>query len=353
MADFTKNYNLEKPAQTDFYNVEVQNSNMEKIDNAIAAAGANPEMEQQVSDIHSRVGTTGDTGGTATSGTLFGKLNAILKQFLDNWTVTRATKLDELTKIGGATDTDGTLTSGTIFGKLNTILNLTGNVEDLVFAGLFGEYVEYTEPGIYNLAVPPKVNQIKVTACGGGGGGGTGYYSSTGLSAGGAGGGGAAAISNVLYNVTGGKTIRVVVGKGGVGGITTSDNEKIKGEAGSSTVIGSVVTLPGGGGANYGNKIGTSGGTGGGAGGSGYNSYASPGLPTAGEDGLAPGGKKTSTSAFSGGGGGGSLGSGADAPASKNSGYPGYRGSGGSGSFGSSNRGGDGGDGYVKIEWVV
>ncbi len=38
MADFTANYNLEKPAQSDFYNVEVQNKNMDKIDAALAGA---------------------------------------------------------------------------------------------------------------------------------------------------------------------------------------------------------------------------------------------------------------------------------------------------------------------------
>ena len=38
MADFTASYNLEKPAQSDFYNVEVQNRNMDKIDVALAGA---------------------------------------------------------------------------------------------------------------------------------------------------------------------------------------------------------------------------------------------------------------------------------------------------------------------------
>jgi len=38
MAEFTTNYNLEKPAQNEFYNVEVQNQNMDKIDAALAGA---------------------------------------------------------------------------------------------------------------------------------------------------------------------------------------------------------------------------------------------------------------------------------------------------------------------------
>lgn len=38
MAEFTTNYNLEKPTQNEYYNIEVQNQNMEKIDEGIAEA---------------------------------------------------------------------------------------------------------------------------------------------------------------------------------------------------------------------------------------------------------------------------------------------------------------------------
>ncbi len=38
MAEFTALYNLEKPAQNEFYNVEVQNQNMDKIDAGLAEA---------------------------------------------------------------------------------------------------------------------------------------------------------------------------------------------------------------------------------------------------------------------------------------------------------------------------
>lgn len=49
-------------------------------------------VNRNVSDIHSRVGTTTDTGGTATAGTLFGKLNTILAA----WTAARAAKIDNI-----------------------------------------------------------------------------------------------------------------------------------------------------------------------------------------------------------------------------------------------------------------
>ena len=39
MPDFTKNLRLEKPLEEEFYNIEVQNRNMDKIDTAISAKG--------------------------------------------------------------------------------------------------------------------------------------------------------------------------------------------------------------------------------------------------------------------------------------------------------------------------
>ena len=36
MPDYTPNYNLEQPFQEEYYNVDVQNQNMEKIDAALA-----------------------------------------------------------------------------------------------------------------------------------------------------------------------------------------------------------------------------------------------------------------------------------------------------------------------------
>lgn len=39
MANYTNNYNLEKPLQPEFYNVDVFNGNADKIDNAIKTEG--------------------------------------------------------------------------------------------------------------------------------------------------------------------------------------------------------------------------------------------------------------------------------------------------------------------------
>ncbi|WP_313524792.1 hypothetical protein [Anaerotignum sp.] len=78
MAEFTTNYNLEKPAQNEFYNVDVQNQNMDKIDQILAEGGNNPQLELDVAEIKQRLGQTGDTGGNETAGTSMAKLNAVL-----------------------------------------------------------------------------------------------------------------------------------------------------------------------------------------------------------------------------------------------------------------------------------
>lgn len=46
--------------------------------------------------VDTKIGATTDTGGTTTAGGIFAKLNAILQQFLSNWTVARAEKIDTI-----------------------------------------------------------------------------------------------------------------------------------------------------------------------------------------------------------------------------------------------------------------
>lgn len=79
MTTYTENYNLEMPDQNDFYNIDVQNQNMQKIDTALAAAGNNPELEGNVAGLVEKIGTTTDVGGSNTTGSVMGKLNALLK----------------------------------------------------------------------------------------------------------------------------------------------------------------------------------------------------------------------------------------------------------------------------------
>lgn len=79
MATYTENYNLEMPDQNDFYNIDVQNQNMQKIDTALAAAGNNPELEGNVAGLVEKIGTTTDVGGSSSAGSTMAKLNALLK----------------------------------------------------------------------------------------------------------------------------------------------------------------------------------------------------------------------------------------------------------------------------------
>ena len=55
--------------------------------------------KQTLDDVHSKVGATNNTGGTASAGTIFGKLNAIITSIASHvaaWTATRAAKVDNL-----------------------------------------------------------------------------------------------------------------------------------------------------------------------------------------------------------------------------------------------------------------
>ena len=55
--------------------------------------------KQTLDDVSAKVGATNNTGGSATSGTVFGKLNAIISgiaSFVENWTAARAAKVDNL-----------------------------------------------------------------------------------------------------------------------------------------------------------------------------------------------------------------------------------------------------------------
>ena len=55
--------------------------------------------KQTLDEVNSKVGQTSNTGGTASAGTVFGKLNAIISSiasFVANWTAARAAKVDNI-----------------------------------------------------------------------------------------------------------------------------------------------------------------------------------------------------------------------------------------------------------------
>ena len=77
MANYTTNYNLERPEQNDFYNVDVQNQNMQKIDQAIKEAGNNEELEGNVAEIVNVVNTIDTKIGTS-SKSVFDSIASVL-----------------------------------------------------------------------------------------------------------------------------------------------------------------------------------------------------------------------------------------------------------------------------------
>jgi hypothetical protein len=94
-------------------------------------------------NVNTNVGGTGDSGASSSAGTLFGKLNKIISDiatFVGNWTATRAgyidtikTNTDRLTSaratkidnIGATGDTGGTASAGTVMAKLNALVSNT------------------------------------------------------------------------------------------------------------------------------------------------------------------------------------------------------------------------------------
>ena len=209
----------------------------------------------------------------------------------------------------------------------------------------------FTSNGIFT--VPAGVTKILVTACGGGAGGGGAGWECTG-----AGGNGGACIIREPFSVTPGQTIGIIIGIGGAGGSNgTSSYGGDSGKAGTATIIGSLVTLPGGDAGNTYWAPGLNANVGAGRGGCGR--YPSSNFSISSEDG---GKGARGTGGFGtyfypdkpiGGGGGGSYGNGGSgaydsSPATK----PGYGGGGGGGNVTSSSSGpSDGGNGIVIIEW--
>lgn len=150
------------------------------------------------------------------------------------------------TKIGETDDTVGSNKAGSVMGKLNTIYNL-----------LMGGLVVYDEPGTYEWTVPAGITKIKVSGCGAGAGAGGAIVRDKTVASerltviGGSGGGAGACIVEKEYTVTPGTKMTIKVGKKGVGGkgknagtsLGTKGNDGTDGE---STIIGELITLPGG-----------------------------------------------------------------------------------------------------------
>lgn len=269
-----------------------------------------------INKIKKLIGTTTDTGGSSTSGTVMGKGNAIIDKVdvlnasintkapantalsTSIWTSTRASYIDYLA--------NGTYGLSAIKSAITSLSTSSG-----------GGCQTFTSNGTF--VVPSNVKKIWVTACAGGQGGV--YTGSDKL-----GGQGGDWVFKQPFSVSPNQSISITVGLGGVGGTSLPQKN------GSNTVIGSLVTLLGGG---------VSGNTTGGSGGAYLAS--SPTASRQGTSGFSGNGGSPSDASSLIGDGGGSLGRGG------NGYYP--AGSGGGGGCADSSRIGNGGNGVVIIEW--
>ena len=102
MAEYTENYNLKKPAQEDFYNVDDFNNNADVIDSQLKTLSdglGSAAQESTVSGINTKIGETGNTGGSATAGSVFAKLNKLITDItthMGRWTSARAGYIDTI-----------------------------------------------------------------------------------------------------------------------------------------------------------------------------------------------------------------------------------------------------------------
>ena len=83
------------------------------------------KMGNVTENLENIVGTTENTGGTTSAGTVMAKLNKLLT----DWTSTRADKIDTINNtIGTTANTGGTASAGTVMAKLNKLLTDWTNV---------------------------------------------------------------------------------------------------------------------------------------------------------------------------------------------------------------------------------
>ena len=135
------------------------------------------DLENSVSSINDVIGTTSDTNGSSTSGSIMAKLNNLITNITNHiasWTSARAAKIDTIdtnvsankttlatvntntssvkSVVGTASDTGGTTSAGTVMAKLNDLITRVAVLESNASAGT--DHVSLTGIGttIYNVS---------------------------------------------------------------------------------------------------------------------------------------------------------------------------------------------------------
>ena len=218
--------------------------------NDINTALTDVAQQATVNEINNKIGEESDAD---TQPTLFGRLAQLKNVLLEKLAelLTKVTGIDG--KIGSTDDTGGSNSSGSVNAKLNVLIN-----------NFQGGIKEFTNSGTFEFTVPDGIYNILVTASGAGAGAGESVKiktpSMTYFHQGGAGGSGDCIVDK-SYAVTPGQVIRIQVGKGGKTPPTqilnAASTGSTKGEDGQATVVGDLVTLPGGYGGEGGVKTAT------------------------------------------------------------------------------------------------
>lgn len=123
MAEFTENYNLKKPDQTDFYNIDDFNNNMDIIDTKLFEAMEAGQLETTVTEIKE---------------------------------ITEEIK----TSLGNAVDEN---IVPTIFGKLNNIINILSNISPNVIKNIQSGQYEILSTGDYSSFKPIPISEVNLS----------------------------------------------------------------------------------------------------------------------------------------------------------------------------------------------
>ena len=115
MADYSEHYNLKKPSQEDFYNVDDFNDNADKIDAALYAADVKLGQTAQESTLED---VKTDVAGVKAD---IADVKNDVASVKTNVSGVKTDVAAVSNKIGTATDTGGSDTTGTVMGKLNSI----------------------------------------------------------------------------------------------------------------------------------------------------------------------------------------------------------------------------------------
>lgn len=138
MSTTTENYGLKKPEQDDFYNIDDFNENADIIDSQLKTLSDEVKKAAQndeVTQINQKVGSTADSDGSSTAGSVFAKLNKVISDMASHtgwWTSTRAGYIDTIntnaTNTKNYTVTNNTANkTGILSQKLTYLISLLEN----------------------------------------------------------------------------------------------------------------------------------------------------------------------------------------------------------------------------------